>query len=393
MPSLGIFIETRMTQLKQRYPETQIDIVAPVPWFPLTHPRFGDYAKYATVPHKEYRNGFNVHHPRYLVIPKIGMYLTPFFMALCLAWFFIKHNVRHRYDLIDGHYYYPDGVAIAMVCRWLQIPFTLTARGTDINLIPRYKPAKKMIQYAIRQANANLAVCNALSVELDQLQPNEETAITVRNGVDLDLFRYVDSMQQQDLRAKLNIPLSKKIAVVVGWLVERKGQHLIIESLPNCPELQVYFIGTGEQQMALQARVMALGLQHRVTFVGSLPQSELCDWFGAADLSILASSREGWANVLLESMACGTPVVATNIWGTPEIVSEYDAGVLIDRSSEGITFGVNTLLTEPRDRLKVRQHAEKFSWDDTCHTLHEVFERTISRHMHPSRKTKEECAK
>jgi glycosyltransferase involved in cell wall biosynthesis len=382
MPSLGIFIETRMKQLKLRYPETVIDVVAPVPWFPFTNPKFGDYAKYATVPRKEHRNGFAVYHPRYLVIPKIGMYLTPFFMALTLLWFFIKRNVKQRYDLVDGHYYYPDGVAIAMVCRALKMPFTLTARGTDINLIPRYKPAKKMIQYAIRQADANLAVCNALSEEITQLQPKNEAAVTVRNGVDLDLFRYTEQTQQQGLREQLGIPTNNKIAVVVGWLVERKGQHLIIESLPHFPDLHVYFIGTGEQQKMLQARVMTLGLEHRVSFIGSRPQSELSDWFGAADLSVLASSREGWANVLLESMACGTPVVATNIWGTPEIVSSDDAGILIERSVEGITKGIDAILADPPDRLMVRQHAENYSWDDTIHRLNDVFEHAILNHSH-----------
>ncbi|MBM7037017.1 glycosyltransferase [Vibrio ulleungensis] len=378
MPSLGIFIETRMKQLKQRFPDVTVDVVAPVPWFPLTHPRFGDYAKYAAVPKKETRNGFTVHHPRYLVIPVVGMYFTPFFMALTLVAFFLSQKIKQRYDIVDGHYYYPDGVAIALVCKMLRIPFTLTARGTDINLIPEYKPAKKMIQYAIRQSDANLAVCQALANEIDHLQPCDPSAVTLRNGVDLELFRYADLQQQHVLREQLNLPLNQPIAVAVGWLVERKGQHLIVEALVQCPELQLYFIGTGEQQSMLEQRVKALGLERRCHFVGSKPQSELRDWFGAADMSILASSREGWANVLLESMACGTPVVATNIWGTPEIVSTFDAGVLIERTVDDIARGIQRLTNEPRKRHKVRQHAEKFSWDDTCNKLYRVFEQTLS---------------
>lgn len=110
--------------------------------------------------------------------------------------------------------------------------------------------------------------------------------------------------------------------------------------------------------------------------MGLVPQAELRNYYGAADALILASSREGWANVLLEAMACGTPVVATRVWGTPEVVAAPAAGVLIDdRSGPGIADGVRRLFENAPARADTRAYAENFSWQDTSRGQMEVFAR------------------
>ncbi|HYE39559.1 MAG TPA: glycosyltransferase, partial [Ramlibacter sp.] len=101
-------------------------------------------------------------------------------------------------------------------------------------------------------------------------------------------------------------------------------------------------------------------------FLGALAQEVLRDYYGAADALLLASSREGWANVLLESMACGTPVLAPRVWGIPEVVASEEAGLLYgERSSGAIAAAVNALREKPPDRGATRRYAERFSWDDT----------------------------
>jgi teichuronic acid biosynthesis glycosyltransferase TuaC len=97
-------------------------------------------------------------------------------------------------------------------------------------------------------------------------------------------------------------------------------------------------------------------------------------WFSAADALILASSREGWANVLLESMACGTPVVATRVNGTPEVVASPVAGRLADvRDVEHLKQALLSLLNDYPDRADVRRYAEKFSWDETTQAQYGLF--------------------
>ena len=128
--------------------------------------------------------------------------------------------------------------------------------------------------------------------------------------------------------------------------------------------MNLAIIGEGELRIHLENLASQLGVAGRVRFVGLLPQSALPYWYCAADATVLCSSREGWANVLLESMACGTPVVATALWGTPEIVQNEIAGrLMFERSPASLVQCVGDLFLNYPDRNLVRAYAEKFSWE------------------------------
>ncbi|KAI5913107.1 glycosyltransferase [Azoarcus sp. PA01] len=119
-----------------------------------------------------------------------------------------------------------------------------------------------------------------------------------------------------------------------------------------------------------------MGLAARVRFVGVVPQAELRRYYVAADVLVLASSREGWPNVLLEAMACGTPVVATRVWGMPEIVAAPEGGVLVpQRTVPALQAGLEALLSAPPDRAATRRYAEGFDWSATTAAQIEMFER------------------
>jgi glycosyltransferase involved in cell wall biosynthesis len=136
--------------------------------------------------------------------------------------------------------------------------------------------------------------------------------------------------------------------------------------LTRLPEAHLVIVGEGEERANLTRLIQQQGLGERVRLVGAVPNAELARWYSAADVLALASSREGWANVLLESMACGTPVVATRIWGTPEVVQEPVAGRLVaERSAEAFAQAIRGLLADRPDRAAVRRYAEGFSWEAT----------------------------
>jgi len=230
-----------------------------------------------------------------------------------------------------------------------------------------------MMQWAARQADASIGVCAALVDVLRGWGVAGERLHVFRNGVDLDRF-------SPPVGTRMSLATNGgPVMLSVGHLIERKGHHLVIAAMPAVlerhPQARLYVIGAGPEQARLAAQVQALGLSDHVTLTGALPNDQLPAWYGAADALVLASSREGWANVLLESMACGTPVVATRIWGTPEVVAHPDAGLLVDqRSSGALATGLLDLLRQPPARAAVRLYAEGFGWAATTRSQIELFE-------------------
>lgn len=371
-PGHGIFVETRLRHLVATG-QVQARVVAPVAWFPSTHPRFGNYAKMANVPRTELRHGLQVDHPRYITIPKIGMNVAPLLLAQAAKPAIARIiDEGYDFDLIDAHYFYPDGVAAAMLARYFNKPLVITARGSDITLLPQYALPRQMISWAARRADAVITVCNALRDEVVALGVPRERVTSLRNGVDLQLFRPVERQ-----------PNPLFTLLTVGHLVPVKAQELIIAALPLLPDVRLVVAGDGPNRGMLETLARSANVQERVQFLGAVPQAQLREHYGAADALVLASSREGWANVLLESMACGTPVVASRVYGTPEVVAAPEAGVLMrERSPQGVADAVNALRAHYPDRAATRRYAEGFSWDDTSAGQLRLFD-TVLMHRKP----------
>ncbi len=374
-PGHGIFVETRLRHLVA---SGQVDsrVVAPVPWFPLRHARFGDYAQFAKVPASEARHGISVQHPRYLAIPKIGMNLAPSLLAAgARASVARLLDEGFDFDLIDAHYFYPDGVAAAILSKYFNKPLVITARGSDITQLPSYRLPRKMIQWAARRADGVITVCNALRDEVVSLGVDAARVVSLRNGVDLQLFRPVE---REEVRARLGLDGFTLLAV--GHLVPVKAQELAVAALAKLPDVRLLIAGDGPNRAMLEQLARDLGVAERLTMLGAVPQAGLRDYYGAADALVLPSEREGWANVLLEAMACGTPVIASRVWGTPEVVAAPEAGLLMaERSAQGVADAVNALRAAYPERAATRRYAERFSWDDTTRGQLQLFRQILAR--------------
>jgi glycosyltransferase involved in cell wall biosynthesis len=374
----GVFVETRLRKLLATG-EASGRVLAPIPWLPpfAGHASLGPVHR---VPRHVIRNGLEIDHPRYLVVPKIGMSITPFTLYRAIR----AHLKRllasgHRIDLIDAHYFYPDGVAAVWAAKDFNLPVVVTARGTDINLIPKFRVPRRMIQQAAADADGLICVCAALKDELAGLGVQPDRITVLRNGVDLERFRPIDRGE-----ARRGLGLTRPTLASVGHLVERKGHHHVIEALAQLPEMDLVIVGDGPERGALERLASRLGLTPRVRFAGAVDQDRLCLIYNAIDALVLASSREGWANVLLESMACGTPVVASAVWGTPEVVASPQAGVLMPSlDAAGVVVGVNRLFSALPGRSGTRHYAEGFDWDTTTQGQLMLFRAILARRNRP----------
>jgi glycosyltransferase involved in cell wall biosynthesis len=374
-PSHGVFVENRLDFFRRRTGE-DVKVIAPIPWFPLTAPVFGRYARFAEAPLRETRRGIEVRHPRYAIPPKVGMT----YAAKALARV-IEREARALiaegwdFDLIDAHYLYPDAVAAGAAARELGKPFVMTARGSDVTELATYPRQRRMILDAVIRSDGAIAVAEALKIDLVKLGAPAEKIRVLRNGVDLSMFHPTD---RHAARTALNV--KGTVLASVGSLIPRKGHDIAIGALALLPEATLIIAGQGAELGALKAQVERLGVASRVRFAGQLRHEALIDVYNAADALILASTREGWPNVLLEAMACGTPAIAADAGGAREVIRERAAGrVLSERTPEAAAAAVREVLAST-DRSATRAYAELHSWDDTSDGQHALFTEIIDKY-------------
>lgn len=375
-PNHGIFVETRLCHLVSDQ-SVRSTVVAPVPYFPFRSAAFGAWSRHARAPRFEVRSGLAVHHPRYLAIPRVGMTTAPALLyraALGTVMRLLSRGLK--IDAIDAHYVYPDGVAAVWLGRRLGLPVVVTARGSDVTLYPDYAIPRHMIRHMIAKADQLVSVSEALKRTLVSLGASQDRVTVLRNGVDSTLFR---PLPRDDARAKLG--LQRRAVVSVGHLIERKGHHRVIAALTSLPDVALVIVGEGPEHGRLRALAERLHVADRVHFAGAVRQAELPLYYSAAEALVLASSREGWANVLLEAMACGTPVIASNAGGNSEVVRTRDAGRIVpENTPETIARAVRDLLDTPPARAATRAYAEQLGWEAVSAGQMAVFEAAILGH-------------
>ncbi len=380
-PVLGVFVETRMRHLLKDT-DASVAVMAPVPWFPFKGKLWGSYGKFAEVPRRETRHSVAVEHPRFLVIPKIGMSLTPGFLyRAAKSALEARLKAGEKIDVIDAHYLYPDGVAAAKLGEVFGIPVVMTARGSDVTEIGRMPSPRRKILKAIKSAAHTICVSNSLRDELISFGADAAKITTLRNGVDAERFKEI---RRNETRGKWRI--SGKVALFAGWLIERKRVDIMLDAVAKLDDVTAVIAGEGPLLGDLKAQAERLGIADRTRFLGKLVPEEMPEAFSAADVLVLPSEREGWANVLLESMACGTSVVSRAVAGALDLVTCPEAGLLVDGSDpEAYADAIQRVLASPEDREKTRRYAEKFGWREISLAQKEIFERAISGFAAPKK--------
>lgn len=374
-PRHGIFIETRMKLFHQQYPECNVTVIAPIPWFPLRNTPPAGTGDYRRIPCQQQRGDINVYYPRYLAIPGAGMYSNPVMMFFALLG---QVNALRKqglsFDIIDAHYFYPDVIAANWLGRYLKLPVVATARGSDINIWPGMRWPRRLITKALNAVTVPVAVSQALADKMAKLSAPARDVTCIPNGVDTSMF-----YPATDTAASNATGVKRGLRVLsVGNLVALKGHDLVIDAIATQPDISLTIIGEGPLHDQLQAQVQQLQLTDRVRFMPNQPQEELRQHYTDADCLVLASSNEGWPNVLLEAMACGCPVVVTPFASAHEVVQSDKAGIIATaRSPQAISDALSQLLKQKPSAQEVIAYAANFSWQHSLTKLKQVFDQAI----------------
>lgn len=375
-PGAGLFIRERMFRVGRQLP---MAVVAPVPWFPLQgllrrwKPGFRPGS-----PQCEKQDGFDVWYPRFLSVPGLLKGLDGVLMALGALPRLWTLKRAGRLDLIDAHFAYPDGYAATLLGRWLRVPVTITLRGTEVRLARDPHLVCKLraaMQYACRVFSVSESL---RQVAIDMGIAPAHVRV-VGNGVDAQRF---SPMSKNEARTALHLKHDGPVLVTVGALVERKGFHRVIELLPSLCELHAgltYLVvggssPEGDMGRQLRRQVSELNLNDVVRFLGPLPPEQLRVPLSAADVFVLSTRNEGWANVLLEAMACGRPVVATDVGGNAEVVCDDCLGTIVPFGADvALRTAIDHALRSQWDAAAIRRYAERNAWDLRVQALVEEF--------------------
>lgn len=378
MPTHGVFVYERMRRVAARLRDDgegfRWSVLAPVPHVigPL---RRGAFRRWAEVPLRESFDGIDVHHPRFRHWPGLSQNRQADAVARGSR-ALLQELVRSSQApvVLDAHYLWPDGVAAAALAQELGVPFTLTARGSDVNVLGQQRTIAQRIAAAAAGAHACMAVSDALSTAFAQVAGlAREQVQTVRNGVDLERFRPPRGDERAAARRAFGMPAAGDVVLGVGRLVAGKGFVAAARAVARLDGVQLVLVGDGPERAAIEA---AGG--EAVRCLGALDPEQVAAACRAADAFVLPSHREGWPNVVTEALASGLPVVATRVGGIPQILAgdppSPGLGALIDVGDvDGLTAALRAVLAAGITKSDVRAFAERYGWQEPVEQLARTF--------------------
>ena len=385
-PTYGVFVRERLFRVAEHLPVT---VVAPVPWFPgegLIRRWRPHYRP--PVPYHEVQQGIDVYHPRFLSIPRFLKFTDALFEALFSLPLLRRLHRAGRLDLLDAHFVFPDGVAASLLARWLRVPHCITLRGTLVR-VSRTRLRKRLAYRAMRRAARVFSVSDSLRQTAIAMGIRPDHVHVVPNGINLSLFTPEDRAQ---CRARLDIAADAPVLITVGTLSERKGFHRVIGQLPallqRYPTL-LYLVVGGEHpdgdEQRLRTLAADLGVSEHVRFLGRQPPEQLRYCYSAADLFVLPTRFEGWANVFLEAAACGLPSVTTRVGGNAEVICRDTLGRLVDYGDdEALREAIIEALDTDWDRAAIIAYARDNAWEQRIPRLVAEFERIHAQAGQPS---------
>lgn len=312
---------------------------------------------------------------QYFEYPALPMVSRPLNGYVC-GRFVTPRLRRHTPDLVLAYWIYPEGYGALRAARTLGVPCVLGARGSDIRV--RDAVSRHFTGVALRGADRVLTVSEELRVQaLERYGARPERVHTVINGCNTTTFHLRD---RAATRQRLGIAGDYPMICFVGRFVEAKGLRELASAFAQLaaeqPELRMALIGDGVFRSQLDALLAGQRVAGRVHLPGSIAPIEVADWVSASDVMTLPSYSEGYPNVLVEALACGVPVVATDVGGTREIVDAGNGLLVPPRDATALTDALRSALSRTWSRAALSARFSR-GWDDVARQTLEVCEAAI----------------
>jgi teichuronic acid biosynthesis glycosyltransferase TuaC len=372
LPLHGLFVRERVRALARL---CDLRVMAPVPWVPRARWLPERYYRHSLVVREELQGSPPVTHPRFVVFPKVLKSSDGWLLAASCLLPMVALRRRFSFDVIDAHWACPDGVAAVLLARHFGIPVSVTVRGDDINVFARQSGRRQAIRWALRQADLVITLSQDLKAGVQELGVPSSRIVVIPNGIDTTRFRRVS---RAGARQRLGLEEDGRVLLSVGRLHTSKSYPVLVEALrllaEEFPDLSLIIVGGPDSESdatpAISAAARGLSIADRVRLVGTQTPDQLVDWYNAADLFCLSTSREGSANVLLEAVACGLPCVTTPVGGNAEAISGPDVGFLVPPEPPRFAAAIRAALTRAWDREAIAERARQRTWhvvaDECC---------------------------
>ncbi|MEZ5693977.1 MAG: glycosyltransferase [Altererythrobacter sp.] len=373
-PRFGTFVARSLEALAKRG-DWHVTLINPIGIPPIA---FGKYKPLAAAAFDGEEFGVEVHRPRFTLIPKVGVRSNPSVIARKVLPLAQRLHAENPFDLVDAQFFYPDGPAAAWIAESLGLPLSIKARGSDITFWGAKDFARDQMLDAAGRARGLLAVSQALADDMVNLGMPSGRISLHYTGLDRDRFRPLDHAGLRSMLSKslgFELPVAAPVFSTVGALVPHKGQDLAIGALARFPDAHLMLVGKGDDELHLRNLANDLRVGHRVHFLGSVDHDLLPLILSASDAMVLPSAREGLANAWVEAIACGTPVVTADVGGAREIITGPGAGILVERTVEGVAAGMEHMLAARMKQRVVAAYADRFSWQQHAADLAAYYER------------------
>lgn len=367
-PRKGVFNQQQIQALNEF---CEVKVIAPVPWAP----KFTN-AHFSKVIDKEFISGLEVMHPRYLVTPRCGR-------AFYGRWYYcgIRKLIKrlrsvYPFDIIFATWGYPDIYGAAMVAKEIGIPIVGRVHGSDVNILGKGWIRRRLMKKGFDACRSILTNSNALSKKVIGMGVDSNKVICLQNGVDKDVFHKTD---KDIARQNLGLDQGKRHILFIGNLVKVKGIKYLIAAMTHLDDqAHLHILGDGQDKEKLLAQVKGLKCKKMIHFHGSVEHSKLIDWYNAADVLCLPSLAEGCPNVVLESLACGTPVVASNVGGLPELINDKSKGMLVSpANSHALADSLKIMIHEKPQKQNLSESI--VSWKGNAASLYDILKKESYR--------------